>query len=99
VERLDTRGDESALAQAIVKLGHTLRLKTVAEGIEETGQLDALRAIDCHLGQGFYFARPLDPASVDVLLDADSHGTLDADRQGTLDADPREALDAPHAPA
>jgi diguanylate cyclase (GGDEF)-like protein/PAS domain S-box-containing protein len=70
VERLDVSGEESALAQAIVKLGHTLRLKTVAEGVEEGGQLDALRAIDCHLGQGFYFAHPLDPAGVDALLDA-----------------------------
>jgi EAL domain-containing protein (putative c-di-GMP-specific phosphodiesterase class I) len=70
IDSLTVTGEDSALAQAIVRLGHTLRLKTVAEGVEAASQLDALRAIDCHLGQGFYFARPLDPARVDALLAA-----------------------------
>jgi EAL domain-containing protein (putative c-di-GMP-specific phosphodiesterase class I) len=72
IDSLHVNGEESALAQAIVKLGHTLRLKTVAEGVEAAGQLDTLRAIDCHLGQGFFFARPLDPAGAEALLSAET---------------------------
>jgi diguanylate cyclase (GGDEF)-like protein/PAS domain S-box-containing protein len=70
IDSLHVDSEESALAQAIVKLGHTLRLKTVAEGVEAAGQLDKLRAIDCHLGQGFYFSGPLDPAAAEALLSA-----------------------------
>jgi EAL domain-containing protein (putative c-di-GMP-specific phosphodiesterase class I) len=40
-------------------LGRNLNLQTVAEGIEATGQLDALRAFGCQFGQGFYLAQPL----------------------------------------
>jgi diguanylate cyclase (GGDEF)-like protein/PAS domain S-box-containing protein len=68
VDSLDIGTQESALARAIFELGHTLRMRTLAEGVEQTGQLDALRAIDCHLGQGLYFDRPLDPAQVEALL-------------------------------
>jgi EAL domain-containing protein (putative c-di-GMP-specific phosphodiesterase class I) len=32
----------------------------VAEGIETRAQLDMLREIGCDLGQGFYFASPMD---------------------------------------
>jgi diguanylate cyclase (GGDEF)-like protein len=49
----------SDLARAVVQLGRTLEMTTVAEGIETRFQLDALRAAGCHLGQGFYFAKPL----------------------------------------
>jgi diguanylate cyclase (GGDEF)-like protein len=51
--------DEWAFAHAIVALGRTLGLQIIAEGIEETEQLDRLRALGCELGQGFLFARPM----------------------------------------
>jgi EAL domain-containing protein (putative c-di-GMP-specific phosphodiesterase class I) len=54
-------GDEgrTGLAEWIVRIGHALGLETVAEGIEHPGQLAALRDMQCDLGQGFLFARPL----------------------------------------
>jgi diguanylate cyclase (GGDEF)-like protein/PAS domain S-box-containing protein len=61
--------EDSALARGILTLGQTLGLETVAEGIETTEQLAALRELGCQLGQGYYFARPLDPAAVDALLE------------------------------
>jgi len=60
--------EESALARAIVKLGQTLGLETVAEGIETSDQLAVLRELGCQLGQGYYFAKPLDPEAADGLL-------------------------------
>jgi EAL domain-containing protein (putative c-di-GMP-specific phosphodiesterase class I) len=51
--------EDSALTEAIVRLGQTMHLQTVAEGIEEAGQLEALRDFGCEFGQGFYLARPL----------------------------------------
>ena len=57
-----------ALLRTIVDLGRTLNLETVAEGIEQPEELQQLRSLDCELGQGYYFARPLDAESVEELL-------------------------------
>jgi diguanylate cyclase (GGDEF)-like protein/PAS domain S-box-containing protein len=62
--------DESAVAAAMITLGGTLGLKTVAEGIEDADQLAELRALACDQGQGFYLARPVEAAGVSKLLAA-----------------------------
>ena len=62
--------EDAALAQAIVKLGHTLHLRVVAEGIETAAQLAELRALDCEYGQGFLFARPLTADAMSAVLAA-----------------------------
>jgi EAL domain-containing protein (putative c-di-GMP-specific phosphodiesterase class I) len=59
VERLGEQSDDAALASTIVQLGQSLGMSTVAEGIEEYGQLAALRAMGCTFAQGFYFSRPV----------------------------------------
>ena len=53
----------SGLATAVIGLGKTFELSVVAEGIEFQEQWSALRALGCELGQGFYFARPIDSSS------------------------------------
>ena len=60
--------EDTALAHAIVKLSHTLQLHTVAEGIEQAEQAAHLASIGCQDGQGFLFARPLDPEAMTELL-------------------------------
>ncbi len=59
VDGLAGDGDQGALAAAVVALGASLSLTTVAEGIEERAQLARLRALGCPRGQGYLFARPL----------------------------------------
>ncbi|HEY0000734.1 MAG TPA: EAL domain-containing protein [Actinoplanes sp.] len=59
VERLGALTDDTALADTIVQLGKSLGMATVAEGIEEFGQLAALREMGCHFAQGYYFSRPV----------------------------------------
>jgi len=53
--------DEWALAQAIVRLIRTLKLETVAEGVETGAQVAHLRALGCDRLQGYYFAKPNRP--------------------------------------
>jgi diguanylate cyclase (GGDEF)-like protein len=53
--------DAGVLARAIISLGHSLRLKVVAEGVETQAQLAFLRENRCDEAQGFHFARPLPP--------------------------------------
>ncbi|AGL20016.1 bifunctional diguanylate cyclase/phosphodiesterase [Actinoplanes sp. N902-109] len=68
VERLGEQTDDAALASTIVQLGQSLGMSTVAEGIEEYGQLAALRAMGCTFAQGFYFSRPVPAADAGRLL-------------------------------
>ena len=53
----------SGLATAVIGLGKTFELAVVAEGIEFQEQWSALRALGCELGQGFYFAKPMDSST------------------------------------
>src|SRR5919197_4214541 len=62
--------EASAVARVIIRLGRTLNLRTVAEGIEESAQVEALRAMQCQLGQGYLFAKPLSSAELEQLLSA-----------------------------
>ena len=58
----------SRFLRAILNLGTTLQLRTIAEGIEDPDQLDTLRESGCEIGQGFLFSRPLDErAAADFL--------------------------------
>jgi diguanylate cyclase (GGDEF)-like protein/PAS domain S-box-containing protein len=56
VSRLTETGDGPELARAVVMLGDTLGLETVAEGIEQEDQVTALLALGCVAGQGYLFA-------------------------------------------
>src|SRR6185437_6564472 len=53
-------GKGAAFARTIAELAHTLGLDVVAEGIETEEQLEAMRELGIAMGQGYYFARPLE---------------------------------------
>jgi diguanylate cyclase (GGDEF)-like protein len=58
----------SAFARVIINLARSLRLETVAEGVEDGEQGDHLRQLGCELAQGYHFARPMAPESIEALL-------------------------------
>jgi diguanylate cyclase (GGDEF)-like protein len=58
------------LIHTVVQLGKALAMETVAEGIEEPQELELLQQESCDSGQGFLFARPLDPAQAVAFFDA-----------------------------
>jgi diguanylate cyclase (GGDEF)-like protein/PAS domain S-box-containing protein len=62
------RADGTAVVQTIVALARSLGVAIVAEGIEEPAQFAALRAMGCEYGQGYLFARPMDPEQVPACL-------------------------------
>ncbi len=59
----------SGLASAVLGLGETFDLEVVAEGIEYPEQSATLRDLGCETGQGFYFARPMEPLALLTYLD------------------------------
>ena len=60
--------DAAALVHTLVELGRTLGLVTLAEGIEQEGQIEGLRSENCDHGQGFLFSRPVSAAAIEELL-------------------------------
>jgi len=68
-----------AIVRASTNLGHDLGLSVTAEGIEYDHQLDWLLSLGVDWGQGFYFARPCDAASVLKLIEDDIHLPLRAE--------------------
>ena len=74
VDGVATNPEAAALAAAIIKLAGTLSLRPVAEGIEHPAQLQRLRDLRCHYGQGYHFAKPLDEQQLAALLRAHQPG-------------------------
>jgi diguanylate cyclase (GGDEF)-like protein/PAS domain S-box-containing protein len=68
VEDISGGVEQSALARAIIGLGDTLKLRTVAEGVERSEQCMALIHLGCELGQGYFFAPPLPPEEISRRL-------------------------------
>ncbi|MEM6471141.1 MAG: EAL domain-containing protein [Planctomycetota bacterium] len=56
------------ITQAIVQLAHHLMAKIVCQGLESPKQLSLLRQWGCDLGQGYFFAPPLDLGELERLL-------------------------------
>ena len=59
IRYLDKNPDDQALTRTIVKMAHSLGLEAVAEGIEAEVHANFLRELDCEIGQGYMFAKPM----------------------------------------
>jgi diguanylate cyclase (GGDEF)-like protein/PAS domain S-box-containing protein len=59
---------DAALVRSVLELGEALDMQIIAEGIEDVNQLTSLSDLRCSVGQGFYFAPPLEAADVSALL-------------------------------
>ena len=64
--------DSRVIVETILALASHLGIGVVAEGVETGEQLARLRALGCPLGQGYWFARPLDVTAAEALLTAGS---------------------------
>jgi diguanylate cyclase (GGDEF)-like protein len=68
VDRLMGEDADEAFVDAILRLGDSLGLAAVAEGIEHPAQADRLRQLGCRFGQGYLFGRPTPAEEVERLL-------------------------------
>ena len=69
IDEVADGGESSALTAAVIELAGILNLRPVAEGIERADQLERLMELKCDMGQGYFFARPLDPRALRTLLE------------------------------
>jgi len=68
IMELSKSADTRAIVSTIVFLARSLKLSTVAEGIENKVELEFLRKLGCHQYQGFFFSRPVPPKELLELL-------------------------------
>jgi EAL domain-containing protein (putative c-di-GMP-specific phosphodiesterase class I) len=71
VETINAPDGEAAIVQAIITLARQLGIRVVAEGIETVDQGDRLRSLDCDVGQGFLFGRPMVAEDVTAALEGE----------------------------
>ena len=63
------------IVQAIITLTERLNVKVIAEGVETYEQLEQLRQLGCHLGQGYLLSTPMDIDGIESLLKTITQGT------------------------
>ena len=72
IANLGVNGEESAIVEAVVRIGEVLDLQVIAEGVETADQKTTLSQLGCALAQGFYFAHP-QPREAILSADARLH--------------------------
>jgi PAS domain S-box-containing protein len=75
VASMTSTRDSRKIVAAIVGLGHSLGLKTVAEGVETEEQAEILLWLGCELGQGWLYGRPVPADALPALVRALPHAT------------------------
>jgi diguanylate cyclase (GGDEF)-like protein len=63
VSRINTDRASEHIIKAILAMCEGLDLEVVAEGIENCGESEKLRALGCGMGQGYFYGRPVDGAA------------------------------------
>jgi EAL domain-containing protein (putative c-di-GMP-specific phosphodiesterase class I) len=72
VRNITGNTNDATIAQTIVQMAHSLKMKAIAEGVETAGQLAYLRHHGCDEMQGYYFSHPLRLDEVEELLTAET---------------------------
>ncbi|HEX6141540.1 MAG TPA: EAL domain-containing protein, partial [Geminicoccaceae bacterium] len=68
IQDITTDPNDAAIAQAIIALAESMKLRVIAEGVETRQQLELLRRYRCDEMQGYLFSRPLPPDELLVFL-------------------------------
>jgi diguanylate cyclase (GGDEF)-like protein/PAS domain S-box-containing protein len=64
----DITDGNTIITRAIIALGHNLKLKVIAEGVETRDQIDFLRAYECDQMQGYFFSAGIKAAAFSSML-------------------------------
>jgi diguanylate cyclase (GGDEF)-like protein len=68
IRQVAENSQDTAMVRGIIELARSLGLRLIAEGIEEPEQHSILLSLDCPMGQGFLFAKPLESGQLRALL-------------------------------
>lgn len=65
-------GDSKLIIKTIVDLIHSLKMKVVAEGVEQKEHIECLKNCHCDYVQGYYYYKPMSIEEFSALLDSQS---------------------------
>jgi diguanylate cyclase (GGDEF)-like protein len=68
IGRMGQGGENSEIVRTINTLAQNLGMEVVAEGVETVEQLEQLKSMNCTLGQGYLFSRPLDANAANAFI-------------------------------
>ena len=68
IDELGKPGGDGAMVRAIVAMAHTLKLRTIAGGVENSVQLELLAEMGCDQAFGYLLGRAMAPDGVEALL-------------------------------
>ena len=76
IREINEKGENGELAKLIIAMAKTLKLKTVAEGVELQHHLDFIANEGCNEYQGYFFSRPLPANEFAELLSINNKNTI-----------------------
>ncbi len=59
ISKLQFEEQDQAIVEAILQMAKSLQIDVIAEGVEDRTTAAILRALNCHLAQGYYWSKPL----------------------------------------
>lgn len=65
VQNIATSKEAKTIVSTIINLCKDLKLNVIAEGIENSLELDYLKVIQCDIGQGYYFSKPVEMTEIE----------------------------------
>jgi EAL domain-containing protein (putative c-di-GMP-specific phosphodiesterase class I) len=68
IRKMDEGNNETNIVQAIVMLSRRMGVNVIAEGVETADQFNALKALGCEYGQGYYVSKPLVSEETKALM-------------------------------
>ena len=61
IKDIESKPESAGLVRTIIAMAHNLGMEVIGEGVETELQADFIRDRECHLGQGYFYTKPLPP--------------------------------------
>ena len=75
IDRLEEDASAQAVVTAVICIGQNLKMRVVAEGVENDAQRRFLDALGCDAQQGYFYSKPLGAADFAAWLDGQAEAT------------------------
>ncbi len=72
INEIHESSDDQEITRAIIAMGQSVKLKTLAEGVETDEQLEILRSYGCDYIQGFFYGKPMTANDMTTYLEKQS---------------------------
>ncbi|GEM_PF-7118459 len=68
IQNIACNPQKTDIVEAIIRMGQSMKMEVIAEGIEKEEELNCVKALGCNAAQGFYFSKPLSVEGYDKVL-------------------------------